>query len=786
MKLSLAWIFDHIDADWKQQDVQHIVKKFNEITAEIEHVHKIHVDLSAFALGTMENHENPSDILIPEWKITTKLPKRDDLDDQSTNTNYYMVRRERTVDGFRYHWAQCADFGLEKGGNLSAFAISPKELDGSWKKRVEVDDYILEVDNKSITHRPDMWGHRGFAREIAAFLNLPLKPASDFLTSINVQYVDKKVSPTSEQPLKIENKAPETCSQFATLYCSSVDQKPCDLGIATRLMRVGSRPINGIVDLTNYVMLDWSQPMHAFDAKKLTGNQVIVRMAHADEKLTLLDDRTITLTEEDLVIANEKHAMSLAGIMGGKDDSINQSTHAILLEAAHFDPNIIRKSALRHKARTESSARFEKKLDPTQVTDALMRFIKLAQTTGISLQHAQTIICLGKQIAPKAITVSHAFLESRAGFTLTQQEVVEPLTRLGFIVTSEKNGEYQITIPSFRASKDVTRAEDILEEVIRFYGFNRIALNFPSFVKLPYDLDPLMRVRTIKNYLAGAAHMTELSSYALFNEQFIKRIGFAINEEAFAVVNPISEHYKRPVTSLVPALLEAITDNFVDHDVLNFFELARIWQETKQEITERKTLAGVFFHKKKPVDFYAAKSQLTGLFALLNLTVSWIKELEDYPFWASEFECARLELDGKLLGHAGKINPLLLAKLDVLPESDAFIFELNADILIEHNPAIRHFVHIPKYQESDFDLSFIVPLSLTVAELVTTLGGVDTRVRNVKLIDFFEKDSWVNERALAFRLIVGSADGTLSKEEIEEIRSKAINVAEQKGAKLRV
>ena len=301
MKLSLAWIFDHIDADWKSIDVKKLVSDFNQKTAEIESFFPFHIDLDHLAVAQVVTQDEESlTVKCPEWGITTQLSGRADV----FINDWVMIKRTDHT----YSWALDTHFGGYKQIQLPAFYMPEFMQDGEWKATVENHDIILEIDNKSITHRPDMWGHRGYAREIAALLDLPFKDLSNVLPDVSVFQHAERQSAGPSIPFDLAIECPEHCSRFAALYIKDVLPQPSLLWMALRLIRTENRSINAIVDTTNYVMLDMGHPLHAFDATTITGNKVAVRMAHPKEKLTILDGAELSLTHDDIVIADASHA----------------------------------------------------------------------------------------------------------------------------------------------------------------------------------------------------------------------------------------------------------------------------------------------------------------------------------------------------------------------------------------------------------------------------------------------------------------------------------------------
>lgn len=789
MKLSLAWIFDHINADWKSQDVQLIFKKFNAITAEIEKIHFINFDLSNFFMATFIEQVGDTLVLeIPELSSKISLPLRAQDQDLLALKPGLCFMLKRT--GADFSWATATDFDLEKGGPLPAFDVAQADLLGNWRAQFESTDVMIEVDNKSITHRPDMWGHRGFAREIAAFLDLPFKPETEFIKPIPISVFDEKSQSTASTPFIVQNNAPELCAKFTGLYFSSIEHKPSNLLFASRLLKVGLKPHSGVVDATNYLMQDWSQPVHAYDAQKIGGQKVIIRKAISDEKLDLLDGTTITLTDQDLVIADEKKPMCLAGVKGGLHSGVGPTTTQLFFESANFQATSVRKTAQRHKLRTDSSARYEKTLDPEQALQGAGRFAKLLEQCTIHAVYAQEIIALGKQIPDEVIEVEHKFLQARSGVALQESDVVNSLTSLGFKVLVNTNQDnqkvYTVHVPSFRASKDIKIKEDILEEVIRSYGFERITHHLPHFAQEPFDVTSIMRLRSIKRFFAYAVGMTEQQNYAFHDEAFVAQLGLTPLQSA-TVINPISENHCRMIDSLIPGLLKNVKENHVGQDRLAFFECGRQWIRAEKELIERKSLAGIIFDKRTNVDFYEGKQHILHLFKLIGMptdALTW-KKISSGASWYNKQQTAEVFYNNYLLGYVGKADALILAQLDIIQGADAFIFELDLDYLLGLSGSITRMQKISKFQETSFDISILAPLTLTVAHLQQAFAAVDPLVYKVELIDFFEKEEWADQRSLTFRFFMQHQERTLEKEDIDSAWKTAIAIAQQNGATLR-
>ncbi len=776
MKLSLAWIFDHIDADWKSIDVKKLVSDFNQKTAEIESFFPFHIDLDHLAVAQVVTRDEESlTVKCPEWGITTQLSGRADV----FINDWVMIKRTDHT----YSWALDTHLGGYKQIQLPAFYMPEFMQDGEWKATIENHDIILEIDNKSITHRPDMWGHRGYAREIAALLDLPFKDLSSVLPDVSVlQHAQRQSSgPSMPFDLAIDTSA---CLRFAAVYIKEVVNQPSLLWMAHRLIRTENRSIDAIVDITNYVMLDLGQPLHAFDANTLTGNKVTMRMAHAKEKLTLIDGQELTLTTEDVVVADASHAVSLAGVMGGAATRVTRKTTSVLLEAACFDASTIRKTAMRHKKRTEGSTRQEKSIDPAQEVLLIRRTLQLLKEAGILLSPSHTVIALGTLPSPLVIVVSHLFIEQKLGVALDVDQVVRILEKIAFVVKivldDFGNTCYEITVPSFRATKDITIPEDIVEEVGRFYGYDRIIPVLPRITTEPFSLIQLRRLRSIKIMLATGYAFRELYSYAFYDETLLAALKWQ-PEDAVHIQNPVSEHWRRLVTSLVPHLLRAVEQNAVDHDQLHFFEWARVWWQKDTVILEEKRLAGILFDKSQ-LDFYTAKHMVNAISDLVHLPLEWKKIDKPELPWLMPYQSAQLVHNGTVIGYAGMVDPVFVRPLF---EGPAFVFELNGDYLMNFTPEPLRFVALSKYPAVVRDISMLVPLQHTAQSYLDLVAGIHGTITQVALVDFFQKDEWHDKRSLTVRITLQDPNKTLTAQEVDAVIEQAVAAVQQQGAVIR-
>lgn len=768
MKVSISWIFDHIDADWRKIDVPALVVKFNQTTAEIEKWHAVTTDPKNIFTGKALSRTS---CFIPELKKEVTLSSRTDVMVDS----FYLIKR----NGSTFTWATTLDLGGEKE------MILPAVKDQTWKKSFESKDYILDVDNKSITHRPDLWGARGFAREIAAILDLKMKPLDKFLARKPVKKFKTKAPAVGGCPtLAIDDI--DQCKRFAGLYMPEVEYTPSLVWMVTRLSRVDSRAINALVDCTNYVMLDISQPLHAFDAAKIN-DTITVRNARPKEKLELLDGQILELTSHDLVISDKKGALSLAGVMGGKSSSISPATQSLFLESANFDAATIRKTSQRYHIRSEASARFEKGLNPMQNVDGILRYLKLINDAKISCDTASSIASLGETFKQATIELSHAFIEKRLGLELSVAFIKKTLDKIGFdVVYKEKKsgGEYYIAVPFFRGAKglnkrDVSLAEDIVEEIARFYGYGKIPFALPERKTKPTNMYRVDQISDIKHQLAYGLLMRELYGYSFFDESFIRTLGWD-PKKTLEVKDPVSQNWYRLATTLMPQMFKAIQDNSNDHDELRFFEFGRVWFDDKK-IIEQKKLTGIFYQKKNSIDFYDIKAKLDHLFGMIGLHVQWSSVQTEYP-WMSASHTAQLMHNGKLIGLAGMVDAAFMKQIT---EGHAFVFELDADFLEQYKKPTSVFKPLPKYPAIERDVSMMVPLAITVAELTRLISHADSHIVSVSLVDFFTKKEWKDQKAVTLRYVMQDKDATLTGAQADEISARVIACVNKAGATVR-
>lgn len=773
MKLSLNWLFDYIDTSLSDISVPFLVDTINQKIAEVEHWSFVSLKLDILCFIKIKTVTSTSiEGISPADEKTYVLPQRSHV---NTDEWYLIVTEHGTT-----RWATTADLGGTKETLLPPFFLPEQLYANEWKKFAEKNDYCIDVDNKSITHRPDLWNHYGFARDIAAALNVPLKSCLiDRLTTSFHEEVQE--SYTKEFNIIVE--ADSDCSHFSSLFIPAIQQKASVPWMALRLARIDAQPINALVDCSNYVMFDIGQPIHLYDANTIHSKTVRVQKKLGGKKLTLLDGTTTTLTNNDIVVVDDRTPIGLAGIMGGLDTAISKKTTALFIESAHFNGTTIRKTAAHHKKRTDASIRFEKEIDPYHTPRAIERFLTLCDQIGLPFSLPYPIITIGKRETARTVSVTHQYIEERLGVVIEVSFILNTLRALDFEVYEQRirtERGYTITVPSFRFTKDVVIPEDIIEEIGRCLGYNTIPLSLPRMALTPHVNTETTRLRTLKKLLAFKHGMRELYQYSLYDESFLQTIGWK-PVGAIEIANPVSENWRYLVTSLMPHLIKAIVHNCQEYADQRFFEWGRAWHLNNHVAVEQKRLAGIMFQKKTPLSFYDGKLAIESIFDEIGITVEWQRiDSPTYP-WLEQYQSATIWNEGKSIGVCGMISSTFLSQYT---EGTAFIFELDGDALLTI-PCTPHYQPISKFPVVERDISILLPLRHTAAEMQHLIAQVDTRIKVVHLVDFFHKEEWGDNHALTFRIVISDHQKTLTKEEIDALCTAVHHAVTAQGATLR-
>ena len=436
-------------------------------------------------------------------------------------------------------------------------------------------DTVIEVDNKSLTHRPDLWGHHGMAREVAAITHQPLRDP-----------VKLELLPAGAAPIGIEIDDLDLCPRYSALVCENVTVGPSPLWLQYRLEAIGLNAINNIVDVTNYVMAELAQPMHAYDADKLHGDTILVRSARAGERILALNDETYELNPSNLVIADREGSIGIAGVIGGLESAIGLGTQRIVLEAANFQAANIRKTSVALKLRTDASMRFEKSQDPLNTIRGLARAVDLLEQVSPGIRVVGGVADRRAELkTPPRIELSVDWVSRKLGRAVTSADVRSILESLEFGVKESAPGHFSVSVPSWRATKDISLKDDLLEEVGRMIGYESITPQAPLIASVvPPESPARLYYRRVRN-MAAAQGFTEVYNYSFVSEEMIRAFQFDPDKHV-RVTNPIASDQTLLRMSLLPAIRRNIVENSRWMSEFRLFEIGREIHPVREGLPE--------------------------------------------------------------------------------------------------------------------------------------------------------------------------------------------------------
>ena len=658
--------------------------------------------------------------------------------------------------------------GAELGINRDAEGILELDLEPGAAIPGCSPDSIIEIDNKSITHRPDLWGHHGLGREVAAILGGMLKDP------VRLERI-----PKAPPPIKVEIESFDLCPRYSALAFENVTVRPSPLWLQYRLMAIGLNPINNIVDVTNYVMAELAQPMHAFDWDLLRGGAIRVRCARPGERIVALNEEEYQLDPRDLLITDERGPIAIAGIIGGLDTAIHNGTRRLVLESANFQASSIRKSSSRLKLRTDASMRFEKAQDPHNTLRGLARAIELLEevSPGIRLVGGLADAWIGWK-APAPIELPLDWLIMKLGRPVEAAEAARILRSLEFGVEERSPRLLSVTVPSWRATRDVSIKDDLVEEVGRMLGYDSIPIQAPLVQALPPPRnEERLFHRSIRAALVELG-FTEVMNYSFVNETELRALGMNPAEH-LAVANPISSDQGLLRRSLLPGILRNIAENSKHFERFRLFEIgSEIRKKPEGLPDEIPHLAAVI---------YGRDDGLEGLMELKRVAEHLMPGCELQHAEARPYEhparAAEARWNGTCIGRLFEFHPSLVenGRAAVLYLDLTQLQRLAAQ-------QQRRYTPLRRFPSSAFDLSVMAGLREPVGniqKLLRQFGGAE-----LISVEFLRQYSGPplpeGVKSVSFRLTVGAADHTLSSEEVGAIRGRIIEAMRQAGYELRV
>jgi phenylalanyl-tRNA synthetase beta chain len=641
-------------------------------------------------------------------------------------------------------------------------------------------DTVFEID--LTPNRPDCLSVLGVAREIGAFVT-PLQPVVKPDVTLPAQRLSEQ---SIHQHMQVEILDPYLCPRYSAGLLFDVTVGPSPLWLRRRLESVDLTPINNVVDVTNFVMMETGQPLHAFDYDNLAQGHIVVRKAGTAMAFTTLDSKVHTLEPDMLMICDGQRPVALAGVMGGENSEISQNTTRVLIESACFNAVSIRRTAKRTGMATDASHRFERGVDPEGTVYALKRAMTLmAELCDASFAN-EVIDVHPMPAAPVRIDLDPRALNIRLGTDFSSQEMAKILKSVGFGVEFAEQGHMTVSVPSFRV--DVTRPEDLSEEVARLWGYNRIQTTYPPVPAKGRPLDPLIAARRAVRCILMGRSFYEAINYNFIASDFCDRLFLPETDprrDVVKILNPLSDQMSVLRTSLLPGLLDNMRKNtFQQTDTLHLFEIGKTFFNTGRDSLpkEIEMLAGLitgsrthqtWYSKKQPMDFFDLKGVVEDLLEGLGIDdVTYVRlDGTACPYFEPGHGAAITR--GGDLGVLGKISRPVMKKFGL--KQDAYVFELDLAAVMAQMPDQIQAAPLPRFPSISQDVTLIVDRHLPVGDVleeIKSFAGDQPLVEDIYLFDLFEGSSLADgKKSLSFRIVYRSDARTLTEKHIRKLHT---------------
>ena len=618
------------------------------------------------------------------------------------------------------------------------------------------------VDFEITNNRPDCYSIIGLARESAAAFGKKMRHHEPIVTGSNAG--------SMYEMLDVEVPAEDLCNRYSSRMVANVKIAPSPKWLRDRLRANGVRPINNIVDITNYVMLEYGQPMHAFDYRYVSSGKIIVREAEDGETLTTLDGNVRQLKQGMLVIADENKPIGLAGIMGGENSEILDDTTTVVFESANFNGTSIRQTALALGMRTESSGKFEKNLDPMMTVPAVERACELVELLGCGDVMDGIIDIINYVPAPRTMELEPEKINNLLGTKISEEDMVKYLNLLEIPVEDKT-----IQIPSWRP--DLILMADIAEEIGRSYGYNEIPTTaFKTSAQGGYT--PVMKFESKAGSLCRSLGYSEIITYSFVSPAIFNRIRISADSplrNTLKIQNPLGEDTSVMRTTALPSMLDILARNSAYHNKnVKLYELAKVYLPTENQALPQEPKFLMLGAYGENTDFFSIKGELEAIFAGLNIkTARYAAETTNPSYHPGR--CAKVTIDGVDVGYIGQIHPLVAQNYDI--DAEVYCAQINFDMLFDLQLPEATYTPLPKYPAVTRDLAIVCDESITVAQIEDTIASAAGKLlRSSKLFDIY-RGTGVPEckKSVAFSLKLRADDRTLTDTDCEQVMNKVLN-----------
>ncbi|MEE1319955.1 MAG: phenylalanine--tRNA ligase subunit beta [Acutalibacteraceae bacterium] len=785
MFLSMNWISDFVD--FEGLDKLELIRRFSLSTAEVENeIFFKGSDISGIVVAEIKDvADHPESKKLHLLKVDAGDGSLTDVVCGAPNVRVGMKTAfakvgakigeieitPRALAGYTSYGMCCSEKEVGISDDNSGIMDLPAELtNGTDIKDVyEIEDIVFEVDNKSLTNRPDLWGHYGIAREFAALAGRPLKPLDvvDLKKYENLPKVDMKI----EDPL---------CQRYSCLQVENITKNVSPVNMRIRLFYCGMRGINLLADLTNYLMLEMGQPMHAFDSRKV--EKLRIKRFDTPFTFTTLDGVERNIDENTLMICNGDTPVAIAGIMGGLDSEIIEDTTRLTLESATFNAVSIRKSTVRLSHRTDASMRYEKCLDPQMTVPAIARFVKLLTDIDSGVE---VVSSLTDEEAFKyddvTLPFDKAFVDRYTGIEISNDTIVKTLESLGFGVKLE-NDEFTVNVPSWRATKDVTIKADIIEEITRIYGYDNFDIHTTVTPVYPVRPDVEKTVEDkIKDILVKRFSLHEAHSYVWAYYDEYKALGIDV-EDNIKLVNATNPNIETIRKSIVPTQLCQVRINNTFAPDFGIFEVGRVVEGLREDglCNERKKLCVTLFSKTKTMEalYFELRDILatvTGDIKHCDLSYEAIERTHSYEHPKN---LNAIILDGKAIGEIGIVHPVVSKKVD--KKANIVFAEIDVTDFANAKAEEIKYEEPSKFPGIEIDLSFVCEKFAPIGEAVKNAGC--SLIKGTEVVDLYRDE---NGKSITVRIYFAHPEKTLTREEVMNVVNGIIDDLASKGIELK-
>lgn len=698
--------------------------------------------------------------------------------------------KKAEIRGEQSNGMLCAEDELGLGSSHDGIMILDKKakIGQKFSDYLGLNDTVLEIDNKSISNRPDLWGHYGIARELSALFNIKLR-------EYKPKEIKLKKSKNDLKNIDVDIKNKKICSKYLALKIDNIKIEESPDWLKNRLLALGLKSINNVVDATNYVMFELGQPLHAFDADLV--DKIVVRLAEKNEKIITLDDTEKVLNENDIVIASSKEPIAIAGVMGGKNSEISNTTSSIIIESANFESVSVRKTAQRLNSRTDAAMRFEKGLDPNLCLLAINRVSEIIKDICPKASFEFPLVSAGDfQDEERIIKLDLSWVEKIIGQKIEDKEIKKILESLGIKIKNANENSWDLLIPSWRM-KDIQIKEDIIEEIIRVFAYNNITPVLPRAAIFPPEKDyELEMERKIKNILVLSYKLCEVYNYSFVSEEQLLKLNID-HGSYIKLLNPLSSQHTLLRQTLSTNLLLNIKNNQSKYPDIDIFEIGNIFLNISGGLNKDNTFSENLPYQEKRIAIISAKDKDDSFMFLKNLIFNFIYQLcgaeieflptESIISWADKQEKCLLLLNGTEIGFLAKIDNGILAKNGIKKQTSSLEISLKKLLEVMANLDLKQYKAIPKFPAVNRDLAFVIDQKILFIDIKKEIEGFNSLIKNLDLFDVYSGENLgQGKRSLAFHLTYQSDEKTLTSEEIDLMQKDLIkNLEEKFGAQIR-